>query len=125
MTTHGTILIHGSDGCVLAPVTPSDFIEGKWFDIRVTSVSSDEDLPESVREALVGLVIPTIFSAEQVKGAVPEGSRVAYSDDVAEALTAADKPACALDLLACIKEKAIDPAHHFVVFLASEYELVK
>lgn len=120
----GTIMIHGSRGKVLAPVGGSRLIEGERRDIRIIAESDDEDLPRSVRRELVGITTTTIFSSGQVKGAAPEGSRVAYVSEVAEALVNAGKPSAAEDLLEAMKLKNDGSEYHFLIFKAGEFEFI-
>jgi len=120
----GTIVVHGSDGEVMAPIESGRFIKGKRRNVLITAASSDEDLPLHVRQALVGLTISTIFSPEQVNGAAPEESRVAYASEVAEALEAADKVEVAEDFLTALKENRCDGEYDLIVFKSGEYELV-
>ena len=121
----GTIMIHGSKGKVMAPIGGGTFIEGQRRDILITSASEDEDLPLHIRQALVGLTFSTIFSSEQVKGAAPEGSRLAYATEVAEAMRKAGKAPMADELLAVLKEHDAKSEYHFIIFSSSEYELVQ
>lgn len=120
----GTIMIHGSQGEVMAPIRNGSFIAGKRRDIRVIASSKDPDLPPAVREAFVGLVLPTMFSSEQVNGAdgkAPAGCRIAYVCEVAEALVAAGKSD-----LAQMLEASMDPdsKYNFIVFKKEEFEFV-
>ena len=118
----GTIVLHGSDGGVLAPIRGGTFIPGKRLDIRITAASDDDDMPPAVRAGLVGVTVSTMFSSEQVNGAAPEGSRVAYASEVAEALRAAGKDALAEELLVACEAQSPGSEHCFVVFKATEYE---
>ena len=89
----GTIMIHGSDGEVMAQLgSPGEFFRGKWVNVKITEVCSDEDVPLAVREALVGAVIPTIFTIEQIKNQagtdfdLQPDARLAYASDVIDFL---------------------------------------
>ena len=90
--TGRTIPIRGSEDVMAMFGTPGTFYRGKWQDIKVTKISEDEDTPLSIRKSLVELVIPTIFSKEQIekqtgaKFPISTGSRLAYSSDVIEIL---------------------------------------
>lgn len=118
----GTVLIHNSDGKVMAPMGGGRFIEGKRRDICVTAVCKDEDLPLNIRQALVGVTLTTIFDSEQVGGIVPKGSRVAYGSEVAEALIAADKEEVAEKLTAVLKDNHPHDEYMFLVFQPGEFE---
>ncbi len=95
--TARTVTIHGSDEVMAMYGIPGTFYRGKWENVRVTQVGTDEDTPLEVRESLVGLVIPTIFTKERIEeqtGAtfpIPKESRLAYSPDIIEALKSAEK----------------------------------
>lgn len=119
----GTIMVHDSGGKVMAPMSGGSFIEGQHLDILVTAASGDEDLPLFVRQALVGLTIPTIFSSEQLCGASPEGSRAAYVSEVAKALEAANKAEVAKELLKVLEGDGCSE-YDLVVFESGQYELV-
>lgn len=97
-----TVMIHGSDGEVLAAAgTPGTLIKGKRQNILVTKISDDADTPLTVREALVGMVVSTIFTKEQLGKqftSVPDGSRAAYACELIEQLDAAGKKDAANDL---------------------------
>lgn len=94
-----TVMLHGStNGEVLAMFgEPGHFYRGKWVNVRVTGISKDEDTPLEVRKSLVGLIIPTIFTKERIeeqtgaKFPIPEGSRLAYADNVRGILKAKGK----------------------------------
>jgi methyl coenzyme M reductase subunit D len=119
----GTVMIHGSDGMVLAPIGGGTLLEGKRSNVRIIACG-DEDLSLSVRVGLVGLTITTIFSSEQLKGVVPPGSRVAYVSEVSEALRDANKPTTARELDVAAKLKNDGSEYQFLVFKAEEYEFV-
>lgn len=99
-----TITIHGSDEVMAMFVQSGTFYRGKWENIRVTHVGTDENTPLEVRRSLVGLVIPTIFTKEQIEkqiGAeisIPSESRLAYALDVIGALKSAGKNEAAKQL---------------------------
>lgn len=82
---------------------PENFYRGKWQNVKITEVGKSEDTPLDVRKSLVGLTIPTIFTKEQIEAYadeefLPEGSRLAYSQDVIEALKSAGKDEAAKQL---------------------------
>lgn len=101
-----TVTIHGSQGEVLAPFGSSGFfITGKRRKVKVVKVGPSEDTPLIIREALVGLEISTIFTKKQIGQGfkeVPNGSRLAYVEDVIDALLREDKREAA----AALKVKA-------------------
>jgi hypothetical protein len=105
----------------MAPIGKGTFIKGRRQDIIITAASDDEDLPLEVRQELVGLSVPTIFSSEQVKGAAPEGSRLAYAEEVAETLEQAGKNDTAKKLRAAARECDPEGEYHFLVFKKGEY----
>lgn len=93
-------MIHGSNGEVMAPFGSSGFyIRGKYQKVRITSLLSDEDVPLSIREALIGLEVNTIFTRDQLHDQVGEklssllqvGSRMAYVAWVCDSLRQAGK----------------------------------
>jgi len=90
-------MIHGSDEVLAMFGGMGIFYRGKWENIKVNKIGDDEDTPLEVREALVGLTIPTIFRKDRIEeqtGAdfgIPEGSRLAYGRDVIEVLKSAGK----------------------------------
>jgi hypothetical protein len=92
-----TVQVHGSDEVMAMFGEPGRYYRGKLERIRVTGISKDEDIPLEVRAAVVGLTIPTIFTKESIESQtgiklpVPEGTRLAYAADVAEALRFAGK----------------------------------
>lgn len=92
-----TIQIQGSDEVMAMFGKPGEFYRGKWQNVRVTKSSEDEDTSREVRDALVGLIIPTIFTKESIekqtgiKLPIPRGSRLAYSVDVVNVLKSARK----------------------------------
>ncbi|TSC69573.1 MAG: hypothetical protein G01um101456_132 [Parcubacteria group bacterium Gr01-1014_56] len=120
----GTIIIHGSNGEVLAPIGGGEFIPGKRQDILIIAVCKDEDLPIEVREAFVGMRISTIFNSEQVKGAAPPGSRIAYSIEVVEALRKTGKDKEAEMLLQVTKDKDPESEYSFLVFNDGDCEVL-
>jgi len=93
-----TITIPGSDEVMATLGSPGTYYRGKWQDVRITKVGEDEDTPLDVRKSLVGLIVPTIFSKEQIeaqtkakKFPAPAGSRLAYAPNVIEVLRSAGK----------------------------------
>ncbi|MEK6945800.1 MAG: hypothetical protein AABW63_03330 [Nanoarchaeota archaeon] len=90
--TGRTIIIHGSDEVLAMFGKPGFFYKGRWEKVKITQIGTDKDTPLEVRKSLVGLVIPTIFTKEGIEketGAtfpIPEGSRLAYSQDVTDVL---------------------------------------
>lgn len=119
----GTIAVRGTDGKVMAPIGKGCFVQGKRADVLITAMS-DEDLPLEVRQALVGLVVSTVFDAAQIYGAAPPGSRVAYASEVAEALVAVQKGVLATKFLAVFNELDPGSEYHFLAFKAGEYRLL-
>lgn len=92
-----TLAIMNSDQ-VLAPVGNfGTFLRGKCEKVLVTRVGPDEKTPLCIRESLVGLVVPTIFTKEQFEEQaggtlnIPKGSRLSYAPDVIEVLVNAGK----------------------------------
>lgn len=95
------------------PLSNGRKITGTLINIRVTSVSSDESVPLNIREALVGLHVPTIFSkvdAGKELPQLPQGSRAAYVHEVVRVLRDACKNEVA-DALA-----RLGP-HHFDLYV--------
>jgi len=98
MTRIGTIQIHGTDGRVQAPFgRPGIFIEGEHRKIRVIKEIRDEDICVSIQKSFIGMELPIIFSSEDInrhlqdKNKIPEGSMLAYTVDIIDALERADK----------------------------------
>jgi len=120
----GTIMIHGSNGEVMAPIGGGQFIRGKRLDIRVVRPPKDEDVPMSVREALVGMTISTIFSSEQLHGAAPPKSRMAYGREVVEALEKAGKETEAQELSEALN-KTENGEYTLLVFERPVFEFVE
>lgn len=95
--TGRTITIHGSDEVMAMFGQPGTFYRGKWQNVRITKTGLDEETPIEVRNSLVGMIIPTIFSKEQIEkqtGAtfpIPKESMLAYCLDVIEILKSAGK----------------------------------
>lgn len=96
----GTIAVHGSSGEVMAPFgKPGTFIKGRRVKVTVLDpIKIDESIPEITRNALVGLTVETIFTAEQVvemapsfKNLLPPESRLAYVAEVVEVLKSAGR----------------------------------
>ncbi len=117
-----TILVHGSDGEVMAPAgKPGVFIRGKHVLIRVTATGTDPDTPFDIRAALVGLVVETIFTKEQLGknfAMVPDGSRLAYRDELCGPLRKAGRNAAADRL-----EKLFTSSLDMYVFEPGTFEL--
>lgn len=92
-----TVRIHGSDEVMAMFGDFETFYRGKWQNVRVIKIGEAKDTPLDVRKSLVGLIIPTIFSKEEIEaqtGAqfpIPKGSRLAYSPDVIEILKSSGK----------------------------------
>ena len=120
-----TIQITDSDGTVLAPIGNSSFVPTRRRDVLIVRPSPDEDLPLHIREALVGMVISTIFGPGQLNGKVPPGGRVAYGADVVEALTEAGKIDIAQELATALTTIDPDGEYQYVLFRAEEYRLVE
>jgi len=98
MTRIGTIQIHGTDGRVQTPFgRPWIFIEGEHRKIRVIKEIRDEDICVSIQKSFIGMELPIIFSSEDInrhlqdKNKIPEGSMLAYTVDIIDALERADK----------------------------------
>lgn len=87
-----TVRIPGSDEVMAMFGGFETFYKGKWQNVKVTEIGEAEDTPLDVRKSLVGLIIPTIFSKEEIevqtgaKFPIPKGSRLAYSPDVIDVL---------------------------------------
>ena len=108
----GTIMVHGSDGKVMAPFgQPGTFIEGRRRKIQVIGVSKDEDTPLLVREALVGMTVPIIFTGEEVNKHFRKASQIdpkmmlAYVSEVIEVLQSAGKKTAARALKQAYSEE--------------------
>jgi len=92
-----TIKIMGSEEVMAAFAKPGRYYRGKWEYVKITRLIEDEDMPLEIRTALVGLIIPTIFTKESIEkqsGAsfpVPENSRFAYGTDIVDVLKSAGK----------------------------------
>jgi len=89
--TGRTISIGGSENVMAALGSGGHYYEGKWLDVLVTQIGKDEDTPLEIRKSLVGLTVPTIFSKEQLTEAgvnlpIPDGSRIAYCEDIVKIL---------------------------------------
>ncbi len=121
----GTIMVHGSGGKVLAPVLPGQFLQTKRQDILVTAVSDDEDVPLEVRKELVGIKFSSIFGSKELKGAMPDGSRAAYAEEVAEVLETLGKKEMAKKLRAAVEAADHGNELSLLVFKPGEYEFVK
>mgnify|MGYP001561340773 CR=1 FL=1 len=98
-----TFPIRNSDDVMAELGRPETFYRGKWEKIKVIGLSQDEKTPMSVREGLMGLVIPTIFTKESlesqgVKLPIPPESRLTYPECVSNALTSAGKHSAVEDL---------------------------
>lgn len=119
-----TIAIHGSGGEVQAPFGVAGyFIRGKRQTIVVTKVSQDLDTPLVIREALVGLQVSCIFTKQQIGKnfpEIPEGSLLAYSQEVIAVLCGAGKQAAAQAL-----QKVSSAPLDMYVFEPEIFELVK
>jgi hypothetical protein len=120
-----TIQIQGSDEVMAMFGTPELYYRGKWENVRIIQVSKDSDIPLEIRTALVGLIVPTIFTKESIEkqtGAsfpIPEKSRLAYCIDVAEILKLAGKNQEAEQLISV----ASNPLDMYTLD-ASSYELL-
>ena len=117
-------MVRGSNGEVLAPIGDGKLVEASLLDILVTEASGDCDLSLHLRRALVGLAVQTVFGSEQLNGAVPYGSRVAYASDVMNTLQIAGKTAEASELLAAVKAHGPKSKYAFLVFKMGEYRIV-
>ncbi len=98
-----TITIHGSGGEVFVPFGGMGiFIRGKRFEVKVTGLSSDPNIPLEVREEMVGLIFSAVLTGKQVieqcggsRFASLEGASLAYARDVCEHLEKLGKSALA------------------------------
>jgi hypothetical protein len=95
-----TVMIHGSDGEVMAPFgRAGTFIRGKRICIIISSVGPDPDTPQIIKEALVGLPLDAMFTREQVierggpsfKDVLPDGCLLAYAEEVIAVLESANR----------------------------------
>ncbi len=98
MKVKRTTAVPKSEEVMAMFIEPMVSYRGKWQDIKITKVSGDEDLPLNIRESLVGLTIPTIFSKEQLESQeaelpnkISDNSRLAYVPDVVNVLETAGK----------------------------------
>ena len=104
---------------------PNIFLRTRREKIRVTGVATDEHTPLVVRESLVGLVIPTIFTKEGLEWQIgsmlpiPNGSRLSYAPVVISVLKSAGKIDSAREL-----EKVIPRPLDMYVFEREIYELL-
>jgi hypothetical protein len=121
-----TIPIQGSDEVMAMLSSRCVFYRGKWQKIRVTRPGTDENTPIEIRDSLVGLVIPTIFTKESLEEqihntlSIPAGSRLAYAVDVINALHSAEKYK-AMERLRSLCPSSLD----MYVFEKETYELVE
>lgn len=97
------VAVVGSRGEVLAPFGgPNVLIWGKPKMIQVIGLGKSENVPLRVRQTLIGMDIETIFNSKQIGDAltdeVPQGSLLAYTDEIIETLRQADKKEVAEDL---------------------------
>jgi hypothetical protein len=98
-----TVMIHGSAGQVLAPLgSPGTFVPGRRRNIRIVRVGTDESVPRSVREALVGVTVSAIFTGQEMRTytslKLDPDMMFAYAEDVDEILRAVGKQEAACDL---------------------------
>jgi len=107
-----TIIIHGSDKEVMAMFGQSGhYYRGRWQNVKITGIDDNEEIPLDVRKSLVGLVIPTIFTKEQIESEtgktfpITERSRLAYSQDVISALKKTGKLKEANQLIQLLPEQ--------------------
>lgn len=95
----GTIMVHGSDGEVMAPMCdhPGEFYLGKPRMIKITRVGPDENTPIGIRQGLVDVSVRAMFDRKYLcrmgrfQDVVPEGALVAYVEDIVDALKEAGK----------------------------------
>jgi len=97
------VAVAGPGGEVLAPFGgPNILIWGKPKMIQVIRLCKSKSLPLRVRQTLIGMDIETIFNSEQIgdvfTGEIPQGSLLAYADEIIEALCQAGKKEVAEDL---------------------------
>jgi hypothetical protein len=120
-----TIYLHGSNEVMAMFGESGIFYRGRWQDIIVTGIGSDDNIPLSLRKSLVGLVIPTIFSKESIEEQtgtifpIPKESRLAYSSDVARILNNDGK----IDAARILEESAKHPLDMYI-FERDIYELI-
>ena len=101
-----TIMVHGSDGKVMAPFAkPGIFIKGKRREIVITKVDeSEREVPLMIRNAVVGMKISTIFTGAEINKHLREGSQIdpeamiAYTSELIETLKQAGKLQVAREL---------------------------
>ncbi len=115
-----TVMIHGSDNEVMAPIDNGHFIKGKRRNILIIA-SGDDDIPLSVRQALVGITLSSIFDSEQFHDLLPPGGRLVYSEDAAEALEAANEAEAAYTLIKACTVLNPRSKYNFLVFKEGEY----
>jgi hypothetical protein len=114
---------------ILAKLGNDKYFTGRWQDVKITKVSEKrkkkrKDLPLFIRKSLVGLIIPTVFSQEQLELqnadiTIPDNSRLAYISDIIEALRTAKKYKKAQQL-----EKIAPEDLHMYVIEEEIYSLV-
>ncbi len=97
------VAVAGPGGEVLAPFGgPNVLIWGKPKMIQVVRLCKSKSLPLRVRQTFVGMNIETIFNSKQIGDAftdeVPQGSLLAYADEIIGALRQAGKEEVAEDL---------------------------
>ncbi len=120
-----TVMIPGSDEVMAIFGDFKTFYRGRWQNVRVIKIGEAEDTPLNVRKSLVGLIIPTIFSKEEIEaqtGAefpIPKGSRLAYPLDVIKVLKSSSKHEAAKQLRGIVP----DPLDMYVIE-KEIYELV-
>ena len=97
MRVERTTSIPESDEVMAMFADPMVSYRTKWQDVNIVKVGIDERIPSYIRESLVGLTIPTIFSKEKLESqgvellTIPTNSRFAYVDDVINVLKTAGK----------------------------------
>jgi hypothetical protein len=93
---HRDIRIRGSNKTQAQLSSEGEFYRGEWQDIIVTGLDPEENVPLNIRQSLIGLVIPTVFTAQilreqGVELSIPEESRLAYSNDIIGIFHRSDK----------------------------------
>lgn len=80
-----TIAVHGSNGEVMAPLVDA----GRYYpthprNVRITRVTSDEEVNLSVRQAMVGLEVRATFNHKSLPQVLKKGEVACYLEDLAE-----------------------------------------
>lgn len=121
-----TIKFYGPGGGVMAPISEGRYIKGRWQNIRITA--SNKTLPAKINDALLHMVIPTVFDAEQLEEGeltIPKLSRAAYVEDVTELLINEGKKEEARELILSALEHYGEERYRVIAFENGTYELVE